>query len=86
MKNFQLTNQEYNVLNKITRLTKTDCWFWIETENGKDTIYDLENNQTMSWEDGLTQLNEAIEGNEENINISKEEWNVYYNLLKKFNI
>jgi hypothetical protein len=49
----KLTNDEYNVLNKLATASKMDCWFWLEDVNGNDYVRDLEENN-------LLQLTEAI--------------------------
>jgi hypothetical protein len=80
-----LTNEEYNVLNRITRKTKTDCWFMLDTDkDGFDCVYDLENRRKVTLRFAVQQLNEAIV--EELLDITAEEMHVYNELLKKLEI
>lgn len=56
-----LTEEEYNLLNYITSETKTDCWFWLDTDKeGYDCVKDLENNRKVTLRYAVQQLNEAI--------------------------
>jgi hypothetical protein len=80
-----LTNEEYNVLNRITRKTNTDCWFMLDTDkDGFDCVYDLENGRKVTLRFAVQQLNEAIV--EELLDITEEEMHVYNELLKKLEI
>lgn len=57
----KLTAEQYNVLMKITRLTKMDCWFDLrQSKNGYDYVYDLENRTKMSLREGIALLVEGI--------------------------
>ena len=41
-----LSSEEYNLLTKIARKSKMDCWFLIkQTKKGEDYVYDLENSK-----------------------------------------
>lgn len=52
-----LTNEEYNVLNKIARKTKMDCWFYIKQDGkGMDYIYDLEDKKRICLRTGVGYL------------------------------
>ena len=80
-----LTQEQYNVLNKIARKTGMDCWFCIhQKRSGEDVIKDLENNKYVSLRSGVSQLNEGIVP--ELLDLSKNEWNVYNNILKELSI
>lgn len=80
-----LTNEEYNLLNYITRKTKTDCWFYLDTDKeGFDYVYDLENKRKVTLRFAIQQLNEAIIP--ELLDISIADINVYTELLNKLNI
>ena len=84
-----LTNEEYNLLNKIATKTKTDCWFVLEQdEHGVDYVHDLEKNENLSLVDGVSMLMEAIdcEENFQSCNLSIEEENVLKVLLSKLGI
>ena len=80
-----LTNEEYNLLNKITSQTKTDCWFWLSTdEEGFDCIKDLEKGYKVTLRFAVQQLNEAIIP--DLLNLTDEEIGTYVNLLEKLEI
>lgn len=56
-----LTNAEYEVLNKIARKTKMDCWFYIKQNNkGQDYVFDLEYRKRLSLKCGIKQLIDGI--------------------------
>ena len=58
-----LSSEEYDLLNKIARKSKMDCWFSIrQTKKGDDYIYDLENGKRLSLATGIYQLMVGIEG------------------------
>ena len=57
-----LSSEEYNLLTKIARKSKIDCWFLIkQTKKGEDYVYDLENRKKISLRTGIRQLMEGIE-------------------------
>ena len=57
----KLTEKEYNLLNYITRKTKTDCWFILDKDKENfDCVYDLENKRKVTLRFAIQQLNEAI--------------------------
>lgn len=84
----RLSTEEYNALQHITSATKTDCWFTLETdENGNDYIFDSEQNEYVTWQEGLGMLNDAIcwmkKDDYELIGIDEEEIKTFYGLLDK---
>lgn len=82
---FVLTDEEYNLLNDISRKTRADCWFTLhEDEKGGDCVYDLENGELTPLDLALQQLNEAIIP--DLINLTNEEIKIYTALLNKLNI
>ena len=84
----RLTNEEYNVLNKISSKTKMDCWFCIKTDKyGADIIYDLEEDKTLSLYRGILLLCEGLDHIDiyKNCFLTKEEDEVFKNLVKKLN-
>lgn len=80
----KLTDDEYNVLNKIASKSKMDCWFWIETdENGEDFILDLENDdERLSLRDGIMQLCDGMTSCSD-YELTADELAVFGNLLIK---
>ena len=84
----RLTDEEYNVLNKISSKTKMDCWFWIKTDKyGVDVIYDLEEDETLSLYRGILLLCEGLDDIDiyKKCFLTKEEDEVFKNLIKKLN-
>ena len=80
-----LTAEEYNLLNKITSQTKTDCWFCLTTDtDGSDCVKDLETGEILTLQNAVDQLNEAIIP--ELINITTEEKLVYGQLMEKLQL
>ena len=79
----KLTNEEYNLLQKISSNSKMDCWFDLrQTKVGEDIVYDLENNKRMSLKQGISQLLEGIEGIEKDY-LDFDSAIILINLLRK---
>ena len=75
----KLTNEQYNLINKITNKAKMD-WLEIRTDdNGNDYIFDNEECETYSLLDGLLILNDCILDLDE-YNLSEYEIKVYTQL------
>lgn len=82
----KLSNEEYNVLNKIATESKMDCWFSITDEDcTSDSIYDLENDQFMSIKEGVDQLVEGMT-NYEDYSMTEDEIKTFEELLNKLGI
>lgn len=86
-----LTDEEYNVLNHITSATKTDCWFWLETDNdGNDYVQDLEEDCELTLQEGIGQLYEAVDfmtlNDWEELGINEQEIAIFAQLLEKLEI
>lgn len=80
-----LDNKEYNILNYISKKTKTDCWFMLDKDKeGFDCVYDLENKRKITLRFAVQQLNEAVVP--ECFDISIEDMSTYKGLLDKLNI
>lgn len=80
-----LTAEEYNLINKLTSQTKTDCWFCLATDaDGSDCVKDLETGEILTLQNALSQLNEAIIP--ELVNITDEEKLIYAKLIAKLNL
>ena len=85
MKINKLTNEEYNVLQKISSKSKMDCWFCIGTtpyEPFEDYILDLEENKTYSLKDGILMLDNGLTDLCD-YKLTAEEKSIYLNLIKK---
>lgn len=59
----QLEDDEYDVLTKIARKTKCDCWFDIRRDErtSQDIVYDLENDEPLPLWQGVADLMEALD-------------------------
>lgn len=58
-----LSNDEYELLTKIARKSKMDCWFLIkQTKKGEDYVFNLEEGKRLSIRTGIRQLMEGIDG------------------------
>ena len=80
-----LTDEEYNLLNKITRQTKTDCWFCLDADDeGFDCVKDLERGRKVTLLFAVSVLNEAIMP--DLINITEDEIETYGHLMKKLGL
>lgn len=80
-----LSNDEYNVLNKIASQTKMDCWFYISvTPNGGDCIVDIENGTVLNMRHGISMLNEGIVP--ELLDLTDWEIAIYVDLLRQLGI
>lgn len=57
-----LNHDEYELLTKIARKSKMDCWFQIrQNAKGDDCVFDLENHKRLSLKSAVRQLMEGIE-------------------------
>ena len=84
-----LTDEEYQVLNKVSRKTGSDCWFMIKQDcQGTDYVYDLEENKRMCLKTGVGLLAESLDCQEnfDNCWLDDEERNILRNLFAKLGI
>ena len=81
-----LTDDEYNLLNKIARQTRIDeSWFCLDTdEEGFDCVKDLERGHKVTLRFAVSVLNEAIIP--DLLNVTKEEMEIYGQLMKKLGL
>ncbi len=86
MKDYFLTDEEMNVLDRISQESGNDAWFWIyRKRNGATGFHDLENNAYRSLRVGVAEMDEALTEYDD-YNLTKEEITVYENIKKKLNI
>lgn len=79
-----LSNKEFELLDKIARKSKMDCWFMIkQTKKGDDYVYDVEEGKRMSLRKGIAQLLEGIEDMYE-LYLSGQDYETLINLLRRF--
>jgi len=79
-----LSNKEFELLDKIARKSKMDCWFMIkQTKKGDDYVYDVEEGKRMSLRKGIAQLLEGIEDMYE-LYLSGQDYETLINLLRMF--
>lgn len=86
-----LTQNEIDALNHITRKTKTDCWFCLDTDKeGFDCVRDLERGYKVTLRFALAQLYEATSwmtmNDWEALGVTTQEIIVYTDLLEKLKI
>lgn len=82
-----LTNEEYNLLNKIATKTKCDCWFSIrQDEDGTDYVFDIEEGKRMSLKAGFELLCEAINRKENNCDLTLDEEETFNKLFDKLDV
>ena len=83
-----LSYEQYNVLNKIARRTKMDCWFHIQQIDGVDYIYDLEDERIYNLQVGLNYLVEGLDcvENISNCYLSSTEKAVFCELCQILNV
>lgn len=87
----KLTNQERNILDRITSKTKTDCWFSLITDKqGYDCVYDLEKGYKITLHYACRLLYEACSwmtiSDWEDLGVEVNEIETYYNILSKLQI
>lgn len=82
----KLTDDEYNVLQKISSKTHMDEWFWLEeSDDGIDYVRNLDDESHMTLFDGVLELTEGIVSYEL-CNLSSEEIEAFEGLLTKLQI
>lgn len=82
----KLTVEEYNVLERISSITKMDCWFSLGTdEYNNDVVIDLEADEVLSLEDGISQLDSGITSLDD-YDLTDEEKQTYRALIHKVNM
>lgn len=85
MKISKLSNEEFNVLNKISTKSKMDCWFYLKQDkDGNDFVYDLEQSKELSLTDGILMLDGGITSLDD-YGLSEDEKCVYISLIYKIN-
>lgn len=81
-----LSTEEYNVLCKIARNTKMDCWFMIEQgKNGHDFVRDIEEGKRLTLQEGVRELQEGMTTYAD-CDLSEQEVKVFETLLIKLAI
>ena len=84
----RLTDDEYKVLQRITRKTHTDYWFWIDTdEDGFDCVRDLDTGRKITLRTGVKWLCEGVGWMKAEdwyiLGITENELEIFYNLCTK---
>lgn len=79
----ELTNEEYDVIEKVARKSKCDCWFELGVDEfNNDIVVDLEEDTTMPLEDGLLLLDSGLTELSD-YDLTEEEQRCYQNLIFK---
>lgn len=82
----KLTDDEYNVLQKISSKTHMDEWFWLEeSDDGMDYVRNLDDESHITLFDGVLVLTEGIVSYEL-CDLSDEEIEAFEGLLTKLQI
>jgi hypothetical protein len=83
-----LTAGQYNVLSKIARRTKMDCWFSVKQLDGQDYVYDLEECICLELSEGVGYLMEGLDcpENVESCRLNWIEKTVLIELLKALEV
>ena len=81
--NNQLTESEYNVLNKLATASKMDCWFWLDKKGDKDYVRNLEENKDLSLVEVLPVFYEGLT-NLDDYNLDSNEKKVAEMLFERF--
>ena len=79
-----LTQNQYDVVEKIARKSGMDCWFSIKQDAaGNDSVYDLENKRTLPLRAGIEELAEGVTSYD---GISETEIKIFEELLEQLHI
>lgn len=82
----QLTDSQFNSLNKIARKTGMDCWFSIRQKDGKDYVFDLEKGRKISWKAALKDFADGIVDDREFYGLSNKDVAELTELFSKFGL
>lgn len=82
----QLTENQYNSLDRIARKTGMDCWFLIRQKDGEDYVFDLEKGRKISWESALNDFNDGIVDDREFYGLSNKDVAELAELFSKFGL
>lgn len=83
---YELSVNEYNALQEITRINNMDCWFCLRTDKqGKDYIVDLEEGKRISLKRALNDINEGLL-EEDFFLLSNEERRALNNLFLRYRL
>lgn len=80
-----LTDEEYAVVDKITKKSGMDSWFLLKLTDDGDQVYDLENLEEMTLEEGISYIDSGLSdlGDYE---LTAEEIHIYEALLVELGI
>lgn len=84
-----LANDEYDVLNKVSRKTGLDCWFCLRQDcRGVDYVYDAEEGKRMCLKTGVGLLAESLDCQEnfDNCLLDYDERQTLRDLFQKLNV
>jgi len=80
-----MSEQQYNALDKALTKSHLCDIYEVTQEDECDYIYDVENDENMSLEDGLKEINDAL-CNFENYDFSEEDIEGYDSLMRLFEV
>ena len=82
----RLTNEEYNIVEKLARRSKCDCWFELGVDEfNEDIVVDLEEDTTKPLDAGLLELDDCLTDLSD-YDISKEEKDTYKSIIKRMRV
>jgi hypothetical protein len=84
-----LTDDEFNVLNKVIEKTGSDCWAFLKQDcYGVDYIYDMEEHKRMCLKTGVSLIAEGLDCQEnlDNCFLCNDEKAILKDLFAKLNI
>lgn len=85
-KKYYLTDEEFNVLNRISVKSGMDCWFYIyDRKDGSTAFKDLEENKELSLRTGIRLMNDGLTDYSD-YGFFDGEIEIYENLKKKLKI
>lgn len=82
---FRFTDEEFNVLQKISSRTKMDTWFELVDGEEEDYVYDLESQKVLPMEEAIAELQEGL-SNYSHADLTEEEKRVFDGILDYFSI
>lgn len=86
----QLTDDEHDILIKVARNTRMDCWFCLDYDDYEDVdfVLDTENEESYNLKDGIDQLMQGLDciENIENCNLSVKETMILNKLLERIGL
>lgn len=79
----KLSDDEWDILNKIASKSKMDCWFLLKEKSPYiDVVYDLENEEELTLYDGISILDSGITDLKD-YDLNDSEQKIYFALISR---